>query len=230
MTHYFFHGLRNGWQNNNLSSHHPVFRLFYASDEFYFNRLKISFNTAKSPRKEGRCGQTSYRIGKQLYNLTFYTNFAELIKRFLWVKPKTLIMKVKRKEDHMTRKKGKSVSFDAMVKFFMQYYNIPTKKDVDKLLARMDRLEKAIRSFELYAKRRSTPSVKSAKTKAAGEKSTTTSSDMALEVIKRFKKGVGFSEIQVKTGFGEKKLRNIIYRLHKMGKIVRKKRGVYIAS
>ena len=125
----------------------------------------------------------------------------------------------------MTRKKGKSVSFDAMVKFFMQYYNIPTKKDIDKLLARMDRLDKAIRSFELYAKRRSTPSVK-----AADEKSTTNSSDMALEVIKRFKKGVGFSEIQARTGFGEKKLRNIIYRLHKMGKIVRKERGVYIAS
>lgn len=125
----------------------------------------------------------------------------------------------------MTRKKGKSVSFDAMVKFFMRYYDIPTKKDVDKLLARMDRLDKAIRSFELYAKRRSTPSVK-----AADEKSTTNSSDMALEVIKRFKKGVGFSEIQARTGFGEKKLRNIIYRLNKMGKIVRKERGVYIAS
>lgn len=125
----------------------------------------------------------------------------------------------------MTRKKGKSVSFDAMVKFFMRYYDIPTKKDVDKLLARMDRLDKAIRSFELYAKRRSTPSVI-----AADEKSTTNSSDMALEVIKRFKKGVGFSEIQARTGFGEKKLRNIIYRLNKMGKIVRKERGVYIAS
>ena len=135
------------------------------------------------------------------------------------------MMRVKQKEDHMTRKKGKSVSFDAMVKFFMRYYNIPTTKDVDKLLARMDRLDKAIRSFELYAKRRSTPSVK-----AADEKSTTNSSDMALEVIKRFKKGVGFSEIQARTGFGEKKLRNIIYRLNKMGKIVRKERGVYIAS
>lgn len=135
------------------------------------------------------------------------------------------MMRVKQKEDHMTRKKGKSVSFDAMVKFFMRYYNIPTKKDVDKLLARMDQLDKAIRSFELYAKRRSTPSVK-----AADEKSTTNSSDMALEVIKRFKKGVGFSEIQARTGFGEKKLRNIIYRLNKMGKIVRKERGVYIAS
>jgi len=112
----------------------------------------------------------------------------------------------------------------------MQYYDIPTKKDVDKLLSRMDRLEKAIRSFELYAKRRSTPSVKSAKATAAAEKSTRTSSDQALEVIKRFKKGVGFSEIQARTDFGEKKLRNIIYRLHKMGKIVRKERGVYIAS
>jgi hypothetical protein len=138
--------------------------------------------------------------------------------------------RVTQKEDHMTRRKGKSVSFDAMVKFFMQYYDIPTKKDVDKLLSRMDRLEKAIRSFELYAKRRSTPSVKSAKATAAAEKSTRTSSDLALEVIKRFKKGVGFSEIQARTDFGEKKLRNIIYRLHKMGKIVRKERGVYIAS
>jgi hypothetical protein len=143
---------------------------------------------------------------------------------------KTLMTRVTQKEDHMTRRKGKSVSFDAMVKFFMQYYNIPTKKDVDKLLSRMDRLEKAIRSFELYAKRRSTPSVKSAKATAAAEKSTRTSSDLALEVIKRFKKGVGFSEIQARTDFGEKKLRNIIYRLHKMGKIVRKERGVYIAS
>ncbi len=139
-------------------------------------------------------------------------------------------MRVTQKEDHMTRKKGKSVSFDAMVKFFMQYYNIPTKKDVDKLMDRMDRLEKAIKSFELYAKRRSTPSVKSANATAAAETSTTTSSDLTLEVIKRFKKGVGFSEIQDRTGFGEKKLRNIIYRLHKMGKIVRKERGVYIAS
>ena len=130
----------------------------------------------------------------------------------------------------MTRKKGKSVSFDAMVKFFMQYYNIPTKKDVEKLMDRMDRLEKAIRSFEIYAKRRSTPSVKSANATVAAEKSSITSSDLTLEVIRRFKKGVGFSEIQDRTGFGEKKLRNIIYRLHKMGKIVRKERGVYIAA
>jgi DNA-binding IclR family transcriptional regulator len=53
---------------------------------------------------------------------------------------------------------------------------------------------------------------------------------MVLEVIKRFKNGIEFSEIQERTGFGEKKLRNIIYRLHKMKKIARKSRGIYIAS
>jgi hypothetical protein len=122
----------------------------------------------------------------------------------------------------MARRKGKSVSFDAMVKFFMQYYNIPTKKDVEKLIERMDRLEKVIKESELYGKGGHIP--------ASEPRSAATSSDMAFEVIKRFKKGVEFSEIQERTGFGEKKLRNIIYRLHKMKKITRKSRGIYIAS
>ena len=46
----------------------------------------------------------------------------------------------------MIRKKGKTISFDAMVKFFMQNYNIPTKKDVDKLMTKLDRIENLLRS------------------------------------------------------------------------------------
>jgi hypothetical protein len=130
----------------------------------------------------------------------------------------------------MARKKGKSPSFDAMVKFFLQYYNIPTRQDIDKLMAKMDRIEKLIKmSAATQAGRRG-----SGRTAAKGRPSTAkaaiTSSDKALAVIKRFKKGVGFAEIQVKTGFESKKLRNIIFRLHKTGKIVRKSRGIYIAS
>ena len=45
------------------------------------------------------------------------------------------------KEESMSKRKGKTISFDAMVKFFMQNYNIPTKKDVDRLMAKLDRLE-----------------------------------------------------------------------------------------
>ena len=129
----------------------------------------------------------------------------------------------------MARRKGKSISFDAMVKFFMQYYNIPTKKDVEKLIERMDRLEKVIKESELYGKGRRISGLKSSKANTSASRSAATSSDLVLELIKRFKNGVGFSEIQDRTGFGEKKLRNIIYRLHKMKKITRKKRGIYIA-
>jgi len=112
----------------------------------------------------------------------------------------------------------------------MQYYNIPTKKDIEKLVERMDRLEKVIKESELYGKGRRTSTSKSSKEKTSASRSAATSSNMVFEVIKRFKKGVGFSEIQERTGFGEKKLRNIIYRLHKMKKISRKSRGIYIAS
>jgi len=137
---------------------------------------------------------------------------------------------VKEKEDDMARKKGKSISFDAMVKFFMQYYNIPTKKDIEKLIERMDRLEKVMKQSDFYGGGRRISGAKPSKATASYARSTETSYDKTLEIIQRFKNGVGFSEIQEQTGFGEKKLRNIIYRLHKMGKIVRKRRGIYIAS
>jgi len=45
----------------------------------------------------------------------------------------------------MARRKGKSISFDAMIKFFMQNYDIPTKRDMDKILARIDQLEALIK-------------------------------------------------------------------------------------
>jgi len=130
----------------------------------------------------------------------------------------------------MAKKRGKSISFDAMIKFFMQYYNIPTRQDIGKLMAKMDRLEILIKSSAISGGGRRTSGIKTARGKASTSRSAMTSSDMALEVIKRFRNGAGFAEIQARTGFGDKKLRNIIFRLHKMGKIVRKSRGVYIAS
>jgi len=112
----------------------------------------------------------------------------------------------------------------------MQYYNIPTRKDIDKLMAKMDRLEMLIKSSAMTGKGGSISGVKASKSKASTGMTATTYTDEALEVIKRFRKGVGFANIQTRTGFGDKKLRNIIYRLHKMGKIVRKSRGLYIAA
>jgi hypothetical protein len=129
----------------------------------------------------------------------------------------------------MTRKKGKPVSFDAMVKFFMQSYNIPTKKDMNKLLDRLDRLEKLIIATA-SGKRRRVSIGAAAIDQTIHRKSAVTASAKVLEVIKRFNQGVDFAEIQDITGFGEKKLRNIIYRLNDIGRIKRIRRGIYIAA
>jgi len=123
----------------------------------------------------------------------------------------------------MTKRKGKSVSFDAMVKFFMQNYNIPTKKDVDRLMAKLDRLETLMKTA--MASGGYPLKGRGGRRKTAG-----TAVDMVFDVIKRSREGLGFVDIQAKTGFGDKKIRNIIFRLNKIGKIKRKSRGIYIAA
>ncbi|MBU1162917.1 MAG: hypothetical protein KKA75_02060 [Proteobacteria bacterium] len=129
----------------------------------------------------------------------------------------------------MPKKRGKSVSFDAMVKFFMQHYNVPTKRDIDNIITKIDRLETMLKSSPALTKsKRSSKDITT--TKKSGSESSLTASDMVLEAIKKSKQGANFAEIQAATGFGEKKLRNIIFRLNQIKKIKRKNRGVYIGS
>ena len=124
--------------------------------------------------------------------------------------------------------KRKSVSFDAMVNFFKQSYNIPTRKDVDKLLVRLDRLEALIKSQAgAGARGRIARKVVVGGRRGPGGK---TASDTVQDIVKKTRKGVGFADIQVKTGYDEKKLRNIIFRLNKLGRIKRRSRGLYVAT
>jgi hypothetical protein len=124
----------------------------------------------------------------------------------------------------MTKRRGKGISFDAMVKFFMQNYKIPTKRDVEKLMEKIDRLELLIRSID------SKNAPASQQKSSISKKSSLSASDQVLSVIARFKNGIGFAAIQKKTGFEDKKLRNIIFRLNKLEQIKRKSRGIYIAK
>ena len=125
----------------------------------------------------------------------------------------------------MVRKKHKSVTFDAMVKFFMQQYDIPTKKDIEKLYMSMDRLEKLIRTTQTKAARRA--SVHTGTAQAKKDRQTLTASDVVYDLIKGSKKELTISDIKLKTGFEDKKLRNILFRLHNMGRIKRLSRGIY---
>ncbi len=121
----------------------------------------------------------------------------------------------------MAKKKGKSVSFDAMVKFFMSSYSIPTKRDVEALMVRLDRIERLIVASGSGKARRG------ANEKSSDKQSVATASDLVLEIIQRYPEGVGFSEIKLQAGYGDKKLRNILFRLHKLGMIKRISRGIY---
>jgi hypothetical protein len=124
----------------------------------------------------------------------------------------------------MAKKRGKSVSFDAMVKFFMNTYDIPTKRDLVMLINRLDRIERLVLN-STAAKGKQGCSTKAGK--KSGELS---ASGIVLEIIQRYGDGVGLAEIQLQSGFGEKKLRNILFRLHKEGKITRISRGIYTAA
>lgn len=110
----------------------------------------------------------------------------------------------------------RNTSFNTMVKKFMRDHNIPSKKDVQKLMARLERMEKTIERL----------ADEKAKKKPADSRSRV-AADKVTEVIREYEDGVGFREIQQRTGFEEKKLRNLIFRLKKEGRIVTLSRGIY---
>jgi outer membrane biosynthesis protein TonB len=68
------------------------------------------------------------------------------------------------------------------------------------------------------------------KKKAAPGKKKEAASDRVLEVIQNQEQGADFKKIKAETKFDDKKIRNIIFRLHKLGQIEKVKRGIYKAS
>ncbi|MFC1857918.1 GIY-YIG nuclease family protein [Thermodesulfobacteriota bacterium] len=97
-------------------------------------------------------------------------------------------------------------------------------------------IENLIKPIENIEKSGSTPKRKSAKKKAATKvvKARTvkkmTASDQVLGVIRRSKKGVGMAALKTKTGFEDKKIQNIVFKLKKQGKIKSPERGVYVKA
>jgi DNA replicative helicase MCM subunit Mcm2 (Cdc46/Mcm family) len=57
-----------------------------------------------------------------------------------------------------------------------------------------------------------------------------TDTDKVLNIIKRSKKGVDTATLVKKTGFDQKKVRNILQRTFKQGKIKRMEKGIYVGA
>ena len=97
-------------------------------------------------------------------------------------------------------------------------------KKTEKVMKAADKLEKA----KAAPKRK--PKVKVRK-KAARKKATAlTATDQVLRIIKRTKKGIDAPTLMKKTGFADKKVRNILTRASKHGKIKRVARGTYVSD
>ena len=66
--------------------------------------------------------------------------------------------------------------------------------------------------------------------KAPAKSGKITDTDKVLAIINRSKKGVDTATLMKKTGFNQKKVRNMLNRTYKQGKITRVDKGLYIGK
>ena len=123
------------------------------------------------------------------------------------------------------------------------------KRDIVALGKRLEKLIKAHEPMPKAKKVTKKKAVKKAKTvkkapakKAAAKKAPAkktvakkkatqvTATDKILQIVKRSKKGVDVPTLKKKTGFDDKKVRNIVFRASKEGRIKKSGRGVYVSS
>ena len=117
----------------------------------------------------------------------------------------------------MVEKPEFGTNWESFIKMLLSRLDIPTKEDIGLLHTRLDKLEQLIYQKQPGAKKETQQ--RTAKRKSA--------SAIVLEVIANHPQGTNFKTIKAATGFDDKKLRNIIFRLDKIGKIQRVNRGIY---
>ena len=101
-------------------------------------------------------------------------------------------------------------------------------RNIQSLGKTVDRLIKAV---EKDQKSKTKPTKKIAAKKAPAKKAAQpTATDEVLKIIKRSKKGVDAPTLIKKTGFNQKKVRNILFRTYKQGKIKRLDKGIYTGA
>lgn len=114
------------------------------------------------------------------------------------------------------------------------------QKDIKALERKMEKLLKALDKGKTTKAKRPIKKVatRTVKAKRAPAKKVParkkrlklTATEQILRVIKRSRKGVDVPTLKKKTGFEDKKVRNIIFRTSKEGKIKKVGRGVYVGA
>ncbi len=113
-------------------------------------------------------------------------------------------------------------------------------RDIKAIENKMDKLIAAVEKSgkPKVAKKTTTKPVKARPTKKSPAKKAPakkraaqpTATEQVLNIIKRSKKGVNAATMMTKTGFDLKKVRNILQRTFKQGKIKRVEKGIYVGA
>lgn len=90
--------------------------------------------------------------------------------------------------------------------------------------------KKAVKTKAVKAKAVRTTTARKAKVPVRKKASQVTATDQILRIVKRSKKGVDVPTLKKKTGFDDKKVRNIVFRASKEGRIKKSGRGIYVGS
>ncbi len=125
------------------------------------------------------------------------------------------------REDLMAQQATPGLVLENLIKTLMERLEIPSQEEIAHINARLDRLEKL-----LYQNPPGHPAC-IAGIPAQTAPGSRIASTFVLEIISNYPNGTDFKTIRQHTGFNDKKLRNIIFRLDKTGKIKRIKRGIY---
>ena len=103
-------------------------------------------------------------------------------------------------------------------------------KDLKGLTQKTDKMIKRLEKLEKKTQVAKKPKAKAVKKAVARKPAKLTASGTVLAIIKRSRKGVDRATLRNKTGFEGRKIRDIIYRLKKEGKIKSAGRGLYVKA
>jgi len=96
---------------------------------------------------------------------------------------------------------------------------------VEKMIAAADKPDKPKAARKTPAKK-----VVVKKPSAPKSKGKVTAADTVLTIINRRKRGIDTAALMEKTGFNQKKVANIVFKLRKLGKIKSEPKGVYLKA
>ena len=97
--------------------------------------------------------------------------------------------------------------------------------DLKKIAGQVERL-----AGKLEAQSKAAPAKKTVAKKVSKKPAQPTAADTVYKVIARLKKGASMAAIKQKTGFDNKKIHNLVYKLKKQGKIKSEIMGVYVKA